>query len=64
LPCEEQQWRNVSREMLGNHCWQSQQSRMELGVVSQRLIPTGEGSGLQTRIATTESVSLCMLMKS
>jgi hypothetical protein len=26
--------------------------------VSQQLIPTGERSGLQTRIATTESVSL------
>jgi len=31
---------------------------------SQRLIPTGEQSGLQTRIATTESVSLCTRMKS
>ena len=29
--------------------------------MSQRLIPTGERSGLQTRIATTESVSLCKL---
>ena len=27
--------------------------------MSQRLIPTGEQSGLQTHIATTESVSLC-----
>ena len=27
--------------------------------MSQRLIPTGEQSGLQTRIATTESVSSC-----
>jgi hypothetical protein len=34
------------------------------GAVSQRLIPTGERSGLQTRIATTESVSLCVRMKS
>jgi hypothetical protein len=32
-------------------------------VVSQRLIPTGERSGLQTHIATTESVSLCGQMK-
>jgi hypothetical protein len=32
--------------------------------VSQRLTPTGERSGLQTRIAATESVSLCVLMKS
>jgi hypothetical protein len=28
--------------------------------VSQRLIPTGERSGLQTHIATMESVSLCV----
>ena len=32
--------------------------------MSQRLIPTGERSGLQTHIATTESVSLCVRMKS
>jgi hypothetical protein len=31
--------------------------------VSQRLIPTGERSGLLTRTATTESVSLCVLTK-
>jgi len=30
---------------------------------SQRLIPTGEQSGLLTHIATTESVSSCMRMK-
>jgi hypothetical protein len=30
---------------------------------SQRLIPNGEQSGLQTRIGTTESVSLCVRMK-
>ena len=35
-----------------------------VGAVSQRLIPTGERSGLQTRIATTESVSLCVRRKS
>ena len=32
--------------------------------MSQRLIPTGEQSGLQTHIATTESVSLFVRMKS
>jgi len=32
---------------------------MEFGAVSQRLIPTGEQSGLQMRIAKMESVSLC-----
>ena len=35
---------------------------LELGAVSQPLIPTGERSGLQTHIAT-ESVSLCAPMK-
>jgi hypothetical protein len=35
-----------------------------VGAGSQRLIPTGERSGLQTHIATTESVSLCTRMKS
>ena len=33
-------------------------------VASQRLIPTGEQSGLQTHIAETESVSLCTPIKS
>jgi len=32
--------------------------------MSQPLIPTGERSGLSTRIAVTESVSLCAQMKS
>jgi hypothetical protein len=31
--------------------------------VSQRLIPTGERSGLLMHIATPESVSLCTRMK-
>jgi hypothetical protein len=44
----------------GNHRRQSQQSGLELwAVVSQRLILAGERSGLQTRIATMESVWLC-----
>ena len=34
-----------------------------LGAGFQRLIPTGEQSGLQTHIATTESGSLCTQMK-
>jgi len=34
-----------------------------VGAVSQRLIPTGERSGLLTRIAATESGSLCGPMK-
>jgi hypothetical protein len=35
-----------------------------VGAASQQWIPTGEQSLLLTRIATTESVSLCMSMKS
>jgi hypothetical protein len=46
-------WSKCSREILGNHRRQSQQSRLELGLISQRLIPTGEQSGLWTHIATT-----------
>jgi len=46
-----------------HHRRQTQRVRLELGAVSQRLIPTGERSGLQTRIAMTESVSLCVRMK-
>src|SRR5437867_6040252 len=33
--------------------------RVGVWAAPQRLIPTGERSGLQTRIATTESVALC-----
>jgi hypothetical protein len=32
--------------------------------MSQQLIPTGETSGLRTRIAATESGSFCERMKS
>ena len=49
---------------LGNHRRQTQQSWMELGAGSQPLIPAGERSGLLTRIAATESASLCTRMKS
>jgi len=52
-----------AREVLGNHRRQAQQSRLELGAVSQRLIPTGERLGLWTRIAVTESISSCARMK-
>jgi hypothetical protein len=44
------------------HRRQSQQP-VGAGVASQRLIPTGEQFGLQTRITTTESVSLSELRK-
>jgi hypothetical protein len=36
---------------------------LEPGLGLGRLIPRGEQSGLQTHIATTESVSLCTRMK-
>ena len=52
------------REGLGNHRRQSQQSPLKLAAAFQRLIPTGERSGLPTRTATMESVSLCVRMKS
>jgi hypothetical protein len=39
-------------------------SRLELGAMSQPLIPTGEKSGLLTRIAMTETGSSCGPMKS
>jgi hypothetical protein len=35
-----------------------------VGAVSQRLIPTGERSGLLMHTATTENVSLCVPIKS
>jgi hypothetical protein len=45
-----------------------EKARKNLGVNTtvdtQHLIPTGERSGLWTRIAATESVSSCMPMKS
>ncbi len=34
------------------------QSRLELGFASQQLIPAGERSGLLTRLAATENVTL------
>jgi len=37
---------------------------VEVVAASQRLIPTGERSGLRTHIVATESVSLCARMKS
>jgi hypothetical protein len=41
-----------------------QQNRVELGLLSQAWIQKGEQSGLLTHIATTESVSWCVRMKS
>src|SRR5262249_12985077 len=49
LPCGEQKHQNPGVKGLGNDRRQSQQSRMELGLL--------------TRIAATESVTLCVRMK-
>jgi hypothetical protein len=48
----------IAREILGNYCGQSKPDGV--GAVSQRLIPTGEQSGLLTHTGMTESVSLCV----
>jgi hypothetical protein len=45
-------------EVLGNHREQTQQSWLVVGAACQRLIRTGEQSGLLTHIVMTESVSL------
>jgi hypothetical protein len=49
---------------IGKSSWTISAKPVGVGAASQRLIPEGERSGLQTRIATTESVSLCERMKS
>jgi len=52
LLCGKQKRQNPPRERLGNHRWQSVKL-VGAGAVSQRLIPTGEQSGLLTRIGAT-----------
>jgi hypothetical protein len=52
-----------SREVMRDHRGQSEAKPVGVGAASQRLIPTGERSGLQTHIAATESVTLCARMK-
>jgi hypothetical protein len=54
----------ATRKVPGNHRQQSEQKPGGVGAVSQPLIPTGERSGLLTRIAAMESVSLRTRMKS
>jgi len=39
------------------------ETRLELGLECQPLIPIGARSGLLTRIATTESGTLCVRMR-
>jgi hypothetical protein len=58
--------RNKSNCLVNNGKKSLTISAKPVGVVavSQRLIPTGEQSGLLMRIATTGSVSLCVPMKS
>jgi hypothetical protein len=50
--------------LLGNHRRQSQQSRLELGLRVSLGLRRTNNLDLLTRIATTESVTLCMLIKS
>jgi hypothetical protein len=46
-------------EVLGNNRRQSAAKPAGVRAISQRLTPAGRRSGLLTRIAATESVSLC-----
>jgi hypothetical protein len=48
-----------TEKVLGNQSLTISRKPVGAWVMSQRLIPTGEQSGLLTRIAATESVSLC-----
>jgi hypothetical protein len=48
---------NPSRAVLGNNRRQSEQSRLKLAAASQRLIPTGERSGLLTHIAQRKAIN-------
>jgi hypothetical protein len=50
--------------MLGKSSLTISAKPLGVGAMSQRLIPTGERFGLQTRIAPTESILLCLQMKS
>jgi hypothetical protein len=51
-------------KMLGDYRLQSQERRLGVGAVSQPSIHEAAQSGLLTHIAATQSVSLCVLMKS
>jgi hypothetical protein len=55
---------NPSRELLGDHCGQSQESRLELGKrLSRGLLPCKQSS-LPTHISATVTASLWVRMKS
>jgi hypothetical protein len=56
--------RSKRGELLGNNRRQSEEKPVGVAAVFQRLIPKGEQSGLWTRTATMENVSLCAPMKS
>jgi len=55
---------NMSQRNTGKSSLIISVKQVGVGAASQRLIPTGERSGLLTRIAAVESVSLRALMKS
>jgi len=55
---------NMSRKNTGKSSRIISVKQVGVGDASQRLIPTGEQSGLRMHSAATESVSLCVRMKS
>jgi hypothetical protein len=55
---------NISRNNAGKSLPIICVKQVGVGAASQRLIPTGEQSGLRMRIVAAESVSLCALIKS
>jgi hypothetical protein len=62
---EQKRHNSAAHKILGNQSLkQSQESRLELGLCLSQLMPMGERSGLLTHIGATESVSLCVPMKS
>jgi hypothetical protein len=60
---KKQKRRYRAREVLGNHRWQSQQSRLELGLCLKPWTATGERSGLLMHVGTTVNASLFARMK-
>src|SRR5205814_9711631 len=57
------QFRKISRKSIGKSSLTISAKPVGVGAASQRLSPAGEQSGLQTRTAATETVSLCERMK-
>jgi hypothetical protein len=62
LPCGEQKRQNAARVKYWEIIADNLSKVVGVEAASQRLIPKGERSGLLTRIATTETASLCVPM--